>query len=56
MHRYFLLLWLVLATIAAQAQGTVKGRILDKQTDEVMQFVNVKITDYLGIDPVGEII
>lgn len=48
MHRYFLLLWLVLATIAAQAQGTVKGRILDKQTDEVMQFVNVKITDSNG--------
>lgn len=48
MHRLILILWLVLATIAAQAQGSVKGRILDKQTDEVMQFVNVKITDSNG--------
>ena len=30
------------------AQGTVRGRVLDKQTDEVMQFVNVKVTDAAG--------
>ncbi|MBQ9672108.1 MAG: TonB-dependent receptor [Prevotella sp.] len=48
MHRFLLFLSFVLAAISAQAQGTVKGRILDKQTDEVMQFVNIKITDSNG--------
>ncbi len=48
MHRYFLFLLFLLGTIAAQAQGVVRGRILDRQTDEVMQFVNVKVTDANG--------
>lgn len=29
---------------AAMAQGLVKGRVLDKQTDETLQFVNVKVS------------
>jgi outer membrane receptor protein involved in Fe transport len=36
---------MVLATVSAAAQGSgsVKGRVLDKQTDEALQFVNVRI-------------
>ena len=30
------------------AQGLVKGRVLDRQTDEVMQFVNIRVTDANG--------
>jgi len=32
----------------AQVQGVVRGRVLDKQTDEAMQFVNVAVTDHNG--------
>ena len=34
---------MVLCTLGARAQGSVKGRVLDKQTDEVLQFVNVRV-------------
>ncbi len=30
------------------AQGLVRGRVLDKQTDEAMQFVNIRVTDASG--------
>ena len=37
-----------LGTIAAFAQGSVKGKVLDKQTDEVMEFVNVVVETPAG--------
>ena len=36
------------STIAAFAQGSVKGKVLDKQTDEVMEFVNVVVETPAG--------
>jgi outer membrane receptor protein involved in Fe transport len=48
MTRLVLLLMMMLCAVGAQAQGTVRGHILDKQTDEVMQFVNIKVTDSTG--------
>ena len=44
-----LLLW---ATVAS-AQGLVKGKVLDKQSDEPMSFVNVKVTQKGSTDLVG---
>ena len=37
-----------IGTIAAFAQGSVKGKVLDKQTDEVMEFVNVVVETPAG--------
>ena len=49
MNRFlWLFTLLLLGSAGAMAQGTVRGRVLDKQTDEVMQFVNVKVTDAAG--------
>ena len=39
-----LFLFLFLHSTALMAQGVVKGRVLDKQTDEPVGFVNVKVT------------
>ena len=33
---------------AVLAQGSVKGKVIDKQTDEVMQFVNVAVNNAAG--------
>ena len=33
------------AVLCAQAQGVVRGRIIDKQTEESMQFVNVRLSE-----------
>lgn len=42
----FVLTCLVLANaLIALAQGTVKGRILDKQSNEVLPFVNIKVSN-----------
>lgn len=41
-------LLLLIGIIAAFAQGSVKGRVLDKQTDEVMEFVNVVVETPAG--------
>ena len=42
------ILWLlvmgVLAPLAAMAQGTVRGKIVDKATGEPVEFVNVIVT------------
>ena len=38
----------MLSTVGVQAQGVLKGRVLDKQTDEVMQFVNIRVTNEAG--------
>ncbi len=43
MNRTFLLIILCLATLSGMAQGTVKGKVIDKQTNEALQFVNVKV-------------
>ena len=48
MNRIVLFLWAVLFAAGMQAQGIVRGHILDKQTDEAMQFVNIKVTDADG--------
>ena len=45
MNRLLLVTLLLFTAVGIQAQGLVKGRILDRQTDEVMQFVNIRITD-----------
>ncbi len=37
-----------IGTIATFAQGSVKGKVLDKQTDEVMEFVNVVVETPAG--------
>ncbi|MBR1933497.1 MAG: TonB-dependent receptor [Prevotella sp.] len=48
MNRFVLLILLLLGAAGVQAQGVVRGRVLDKQTDEVMQFVNIRVTDAAG--------
>lgn len=35
---------LLFVSVAASAQGIVKGKVIDKQSDEPLSFVNVKIT------------
>ena len=37
-----------LCVLTATAQGTVKGKVIDKQTDEVLQFVNVVVQTASG--------
>ena len=37
-------LCLLFCTIIMMAQGSVRGKVLDKQTDEALQFVNIRIT------------
>ncbi len=32
------------AVVAAAAQGTVKGKVLDRQTNEALQFVNIRVS------------
>ena len=34
-----------MSAVIAMAQGSVKGRVLDKQTNDVLQFVNIRLTD-----------
>ena len=44
MNRFFMLLCTTLCAVGVLAQGVVRGKVLDKQTDEALQFVNVKLT------------
>ena len=44
LNRFLLLIFTVLSAMNAAAQGSVRGRVLDKQTDEALQFVNIKLT------------
>ena len=39
---------MMLVSIVTMAQGVVRGRVLDKQSDEALQFVNVKVTGANG--------
>ncbi|MBP3789394.1 MAG: TonB-dependent receptor [Prevotella sp.] len=48
MKRLILLLLMTITTIGMQAQGIVRGHIMDRQNDEAMQFVNIKVTDANG--------
>ncbi len=43
MNRIFLFIVLCAATVAAVAQGSLKGKVIDKQTNEALQFVNIKV-------------
>ena len=38
----------IIGILVALAQGSVKGKVLDKQTDEVMEFVNVAVETSAG--------
>lgn len=44
MQKILVLCLFAMATVAAAAQGTVKGKVRDKANDEALQFVNVTIT------------
>jgi iron complex outermembrane receptor protein len=44
MARFIIFLMLLMNMTAASAQGIVKGKVLDKNSDEALGFVNVKIT------------
>jgi outer membrane receptor protein involved in Fe transport len=48
MNRFILFVLLSLVAISVGAQGIVKGHVLDRQTDEAMQFVNIKVTTDQG--------
>jgi len=48
MNKLFLTLLLLMCALTAFAQGSVNGRVIDKQTDEAMQFVNVAVQTPAG--------
>ncbi len=48
MNRIIITLILFTCAMTALAQGSVKGKVLDKQTNEVMQFVNVAVMNASG--------
>lgn len=43
MKRIALLIIICANAIAAAAQGTLKGKVMDKQTNEALQFVNIRV-------------
>ena len=43
MNRFLLFLCALLCAEGVQAQGTVRGKVLDRLTDEALQFVNIKL-------------
>ena len=48
MKRLLFTLFMLVGVAGAFAQGTVRGKVLDKQTDEAMQFVNVAVQSPAG--------
>ena len=44
MNRLFLVSALLVCSLGMWAQGVVRGKVLDKQNDEVLQFVTVRVT------------
>lgn len=44
MNRIITLILMLCAVMGIQAQGVVRGRVIDKLTEEPVQFVNVKLT------------
>jgi outer membrane receptor protein involved in Fe transport len=47
-NRLLLVILLLLSVAGVYAQGIVRGKVLDRQTDEVLQFVNIRVTDTEG--------
>lgn len=43
MNRLLILVIGICCALGVMAQGSVKGKVMDKQTDEALQFVNVKV-------------
>ena len=43
MNRILLTITMLLLTVVAWAQGTVRGRVVEKQTNEGMEFANVRV-------------
>ena len=43
MRRNILTLFMLMSTIVMWAQGTVRGRVAEKQTDEPLEFANVRV-------------
>lgn len=48
MNHFILIVVGLLLSVIAHAQGIVRGRVIDKQTNEAMQYVNIKVTDANG--------
>lgn len=44
MKRIILILLICGISMVAGAQGTLKGKVMDKQTNEALQFVNIRVT------------
>ena len=51
MKRLLFTLFLIAGVLYAFAQGSVRGKVIDKQMDESMQFVNVAV-----MTPAGKIV
>lgn len=43
MNRILLTFLLLLVTVVTWAQGTVRGRVIEKQTNEALEFANVRV-------------
>ena len=48
MNRFLMFVCALVCAVCVQAQGIVKGKVLDKQTDEVLQYVNISVSDNNG--------
>ena len=48
MKRLLCVLLSAISVLVAAAQGSVKGKVIDKQTDEVLQFVNIAVMNSSG--------
>ncbi len=48
MNRFLLAIVLSLCAAGVWAQGQVRGKVLDRQSDETLQFVNIRVTDSQG--------
>ena len=48
MKRFLVSTLLIISAVIAFAQGTVRGKVLDKQTDDPMEFVNVVVETPAG--------
>ena len=44
MTRFILTLSVLFFSLTSLAQGSVKGKVLDRQSDEALQFVNIRVT------------
>ena len=44
MYRIIMLCLVAMSSLIAAAQGSVKGKIIDRQSNEALQFVNIKIS------------